>query len=186
MAKPSPEMDAHVRVYRRRKYVAEWNVRLRQSDKWDEVKKRRAEYAADRRRRNPEKHRSAARRAYYKDHARSRAKSLEYYQKARERGFTEREREIKARATRRYILNARTFIDGYKNKPCADCGAAHPPWMMDFDHVTGEKSFNVSAGVCFGKKKLLEEIAKCDVVCSNCHRNRTFMRRQDTRRAAIG
>lgn len=49
----------------------------------------------------------------------------------------------------------------------------------DFDHVRGKKRKNVGAmvnGHNFSVEKIIEEIAKCDVVCSNCHRERTFSR----------
>jgi len=47
---------------------------------------------------------------------------------------------------------------------------------MDFDHV-GEKTSEVSALVrTRGTKRLLEEIEQCELVCANCHRERTFKR----------
>jgi hypothetical protein len=53
---------------------------------------------------------------------------------------------------------------------------------MDFDHREGEeKLFAVSAGgnkVRLSQSQLLAEIAKCDVVCANCHRERTHRRKQ--------
>jgi lysyl-tRNA synthetase class I len=49
---------------------------------------------------------------------------------------------------------------------------------MDFDHVRGRKHKNVSELIdSLSKKKIDEEIAKCEVVCSNCHRIRTHNRR---------
>jgi len=49
---------------------------------------------------------------------------------------------------------------------------------MDFDHVRGRKHKNVMELVpTLSKKKIDEEIAKCEVVCSNCHRIRTHMRK---------
>jgi hypothetical protein len=51
--------------------------------------------------------------------------------------------------------------------------------MMDFDHVRGEKLFDVSrmVGPGLSLELIKAEIAKCDVVCANCHRIRTFERR---------
>ena len=58
-----------------------------------------------------------------------------------------------------------------------DCGIKYPPYVMDFDHL-GDKEFVISKGVSMHSPiKLLKEIAKCDVVCSNCHRLRTYNRR---------
>lgn len=60
-----------------------------------------------------------------------------------------------------------------------DCGQRHPPCVMDFDHVRGEKVAGISTTKMMGVSVavLEEEIAKCDVVCSNCHRIRTFVRK---------
>jgi hypothetical protein len=50
---------------------------------------------------------------------------------------------------------------------------------MDFDHRRNEKKkFLLSQIHNATKKKILAEIAKCDVVCANCHRERTFQRLQ--------
>jgi hypothetical protein len=48
---------------------------------------------------------------------------------------------------------------------------------MDFDHRQGEaKVINLANASRMTRSKILEEIAKCDVVCSNCHRERTYLR----------
>ena len=66
-------------------------------------------------------------------------------------------------------------LDDLKDVPCADCGVRYPPRVMDFDHVRGEKKFIMSQGVWHRSwESILEEVEKCDVVCSNCHRLRTF------------
>lgn len=51
---------------------------------------------------------------------------------------------------------------------------------MDFDHITGDKDRSVieMAFAAVSVEKLQAEIDKCEIVCSNCHRNRTHMRRQ--------
>lgn len=65
-----------------------------------------------------------------------------------------------------------------KNKPCGDCHETYPPFVMDFDHRPGEiKTIEPARLIAFGSiKRLLEELAKCDLVCSNCHRIRTHSR----------
>lgn len=72
----------------------------------------------------------------------------------------------------------RQFIIEAKAVPCADCGQQYPSYVMDFDHLR-DKSFNVgnAAGRGWSKIKLIAEIEKCEVVCSNCHRERTHQRR---------
>jgi len=42
----------------------------------------------------------------------------------------------KARIRKEWV---RDFIREAKNKPCADCGKTFPYFIMQFDHVRGEK-----------------------------------------------
>lgn len=63
--------------------------------------------------------------------------------------------------------------------PCEDCGRAFPYFVMDFDHRPGEiKEFNIGdAGwLGYSASRVMAEINKCDLVCSNCHRIRTAQR----------
>lgn len=60
--------------------------------------------------------------------------------------------------------------------PCADCKQTFDPVCMDFDHVRGVKRKKIVQLVNDGYSKdvILEEIAKCELVCANCHRIRTW------------
>lgn len=62
--------------------------------------------------------------------------------------------------------------------PCSDCGKYYPYFVMDWDHREGEdKISEVSRLLQQGTiNKMLLEVKKCDLVCSNCHRMRTFNR----------
>lgn len=72
----------------------------------------------------------------------------------------------------------REFVRQMKNKPCADCGITYPYYVMDFDHRENEiKEFGLNAVTQKAINALKREIAKCDVVCANCHRERTYQRR---------
>src|SRR5690606_4275050 len=63
--------------------------------------------------------------------------------------------------------------------PCTDCGIPYPYYIMDFDHIKGKKIANVSDMTGrFGWDKIQKEINKCEIVCSNCHRQRTWERNQ--------
>lgn len=61
-----------------------------------------------------------------------------------------------------------------------DCGRSYPPICMDFDHVRGVKRADISQMLLRGGRysigQLIEEVGKCDVICSNCHRIRTQQR----------
>lgn len=95
---------------------------------------------------------------------------------------TERERERiqSRRASANIRARIREIIVEAKNRPCADCGKRYPTCAMDLDHVRGEKKFKVSEAVqlAYGSTldQLRAEIAKCQVVCANCHRIRTAAR----------
>lgn len=79
---------------------------------------------------------------------------------------------------RRAYQRRRDAINAEKDKPCTDCGVKYPPFVMDFDHLPQfDKSFNVAQVThVHSLPMILEEIKKCEVVCSNCHRIRTYHR----------
>jgi hypothetical protein len=63
---------------------------------------------------------------------------------------------------------------------CQDCQGTFSPFSMEFDHrdpTTKAQRVMAMVGRA-GMQRILEEAAKCDVVCANCHRMRTFVRRQ--------
>ncbi len=74
----------------------------------------------------------------------------------------------------KYRARLYSIIIEAKSVPCADCGVRYPPYVMDFDHRNpAEKLGNIGCGRKWGEPRLRAEIAKCDVVCANCHRERT-------------
>ena len=70
-----------------------------------------------------------------------------------------------------------TFLAEAKSVPCTDCGVSYPHYVMDFDHLS-DKEFGIAQmrrrRMAFSR--IRAEIAKCEVVCSNCHRERTNQR----------
>ena len=74
----------------------------------------------------------------------------------------------------------REIIAQIKSVPCADCGKSYPPHIMEFDHLPGQhKKFNVADMISKHPsiENLKKEIEKCEIVCSNCHADRTYKRR---------
>lgn len=69
------------------------------------------------------------------------------------------------------------WFEELKNKPCIDCQRSFHFSQMDFDHLEN-KEMNLSDMIRrgFGKKKILKEVEKCELVCANCHRLRTYNR----------
>ena|SRR5579859_5921521 len=97
--------------------------------------------------------------------------------------------DIIARARDRTKKNQqalKAYARAAKDVPCTDCGNRYPSYVMQFDHLGG-KLFDIATAVQQGwisLKKLRQEIAKCEVVCANCHAERTYRRRQQLREAA--
>lgn len=86
--------------------------------------------------------------------------------------------EMYAAQRRRFQRAGRAFVDALKSVPCADCSGVFDPVCMDFDHRPGEvKRYAVAKMVGkFTPDAIRAEVAKCDVVCANCHRLRTKRR----------
>jgi hypothetical protein len=97
----------------------------------------------------------------------------------REHYLANRERYIAQAAEQKTTLRlerTKLLIDYFKTHPCVDCGESDPV-VLEFDHMR-DKSFAVAAGLIdYSWERILEEIKKCEVVCSNCHRRRTAQRR---------
>ena len=66
-------------------------------------------------------------------------------------------------------------LDNGHEHPCVDCGETDPI-VLEFDHLR-DKKFSIAKGWRGHEwQKVLDEIAKCEVVCANCHRRRTARR----------
>lgn len=65
-----------------------------------------------------------------------------------------------------------------EGKPCTDCGRVYPYQVMQWDHKPGFEKLGDVSGDFWGRtrEEILAEIAKCDLVCANCHAIRTFTR----------
>lgn len=81
--------------------------------------------------------------------------------------------ERTATRQRRYT-ERRDWLNGIKVLAgCKDCGLHTPPEALTFDHVRGEKKFDIGPSWNQGRAAIEAEIAKCEVVCANCHNIRT-------------
>ncbi|MFO7679715.1 MAG: hypothetical protein R6X34_06655 [Chloroflexota bacterium] len=70
---------------------------------------------------------------------------------------------------------ARQYVWNYLTAhSCVDCGETNPA-VLEFDHVSGDKTKSISAMVSQGYSigRIEKEISKCEVRCANCHRNKT-------------
>jgi hypothetical protein len=83
------------------------------------------------------------------------------------------------RSLRQRERNMLLFHRYKEEKGCFDCGKDFPHYVLEFDH---KPEFEKTDGVyrvmkTLGIDKAWEEVAKCDVVCANCHKVRTYERK---------
>ena len=106
----------------------------------------------------------------YKDPEAAKAAKAAWYQKNKQ--------EISGRQ-RAERNKKKDWITQYKleNSVCTDCKISYPPQILDFDHLK-DKKFSISGkGVKDNTlDAIIKEIEKCEIVCANCHRHRTYMR----------
>ena len=100
-------------------------------------------------------------------------------QKVMKDAHYQRTKQVYIDRAKRVQRDVREFIQAYKeSNPCADCSEYFPYYVMDFDHLdASSKSGTVASLIKHGMSyRLWEEIDKCELVCSNCHRERTHTR----------
>ena len=86
------------------------------------------------------------------------------------------------------LASKRAVVAEAKAGGCVDCGIVNTdhPEIFDFDHVRPGKVKTVTAWVTSGTvEQMRAEMARCEVVCSNCHRIRTKAREHGGRKSDI-
>jgi transcription elongation factor Elf1 len=114
----------------------------------------------------------------------------EYFRKYRQRFYVKKKAAI---ATAKWCKEHREKINQNKREwasiirrlinsikegfSCADCEQYYPSQCMDFDHCIGKRKMWLGqrgSGLTIGM--VMKEVAKCEIVCSNCHRIRTLLK----------
>lgn len=95
----------------------------------------------------------------------------------------ENNKEAQLNRNIKYKKSLQEIVIEAKSKPCTDCGTQYNWWQMQFDHLR-DKSFNISA-MKQGKDRILLEIEKCEVVCANCHSDRTYKRMHCSKNSSL-
>lgn len=147
-------------------------------DNW--TPERRRIYNAEYRAKNRDRLRANDRAYYNANREKMRAYNRAYREKNRDAlraRYDENIPQIRAWAAARVERN-RDRLRDLKNRPCADCGNRFPPECMDFDHIRGEKRADIAQLAHYRGAVLEAELAKCELVCANCHRIRTVARRR--------
>lgn len=103
----------------------------------------------------------------YKDIEKQKAAQKAYYEKNKEK--------VKQVARDRRNLVVR-YVQQYKQeRGCTDCKIMYPYWILELDHLPEfTKIGNVATMVATHSfEDVKAELAKCEVVCANCHKDRT-------------
>lgn len=104
----------------------------------------------------------------YKDSEKQREYSRNHYK-------SNKARYLESNNRRRQEL--KSYIKELKERaPCNDCGLSYPHYVMDFDHLYDKENLIKYFVNNNNKRGLEKELAKCEIVCSNCHRIRTYKR----------
>jgi hypothetical protein len=86
----------------------------------------------------------------------------------------------KRRSPKRKKEIAQMLANIKEKSGCVDCGGKFPYYLLDFDHVRGTKVSSISRMLDkHPLEDIFKEIDKCEIVCANCHRNRTFHRKHN-------
>lgn len=82
---------------------------------------------------------------------------------------TEARKELNKKAKAKQKAATRAFINAAK-KSCLRCGFSEHPVALQFHHRNrSEKLFEISKSLGKSLAAIAAEIAKCDVLCANCH-----------------
>lgn len=113
----------------------------------------------------------------FKDDDTRKAYMKEYSRKHYEDNI-ERYKSRAAASNKKLRIRNRDFIKEIKeSNPCTDCGEFYPYYVMHYDHIY-DKNGSVSdlSRASSSLDRIQKEIDNCELVCANCHAERTFSR----------
>lgn len=90
--------------------------------------------------------------------------------------------KTKERTNRARTKYSRHLWELKESSGCIDCGEKYPHYMLEFDHLPEHEKLDSPMDIArnYNMQKALDEVAKCDIVCANCHKIRTWQRYLDT------
>ena len=78
--------------------------------------------------------------------------------------------------TNEFQQKRREMINAVKlERGCRICGYNAHAAALQFNHIRGDKSFEISRDPKRAWSAVMSEIDKCEVLCANCHRKFHFM-----------
>jgi len=107
-----------------------------------------------------------SRRYYLKHKERIKEETREYYRNNRDKCI-QQGKDYAQKKKRDHL----TLLISLKSGPCVDCGHTFHPAAMDFDHRESSPTNRSIGNMKYNSiETILEEVAKCDLRCANCHR----------------
>lgn len=98
-------------------------------------------------------------------------------QRAAQRAYYEPNREQVRKVSRDRRALVVRYIQEYKqSRGCMDCKIMYPYWILEFDHLRDKVANVVDMVKTHSFDDVKREIEKCEVVCGNCHKDRTHSR----------
>jgi len=97
-----------------------------------------------------------------------------------DREYHARTRDVRIAQKRKRHSELRAWYRDLKRAPCSDWKQTFPPQVMAWDHLPGADKIADVANLLVrshSKEAILREIAKCELVCANCHAVRSLKRR---------
>lgn len=110
----------------------------------------------------------------YKDKEKMKECSNRWYQK---------HKEVVIERRKKRQIEIHNWFRKYKSTlVCIDCGISHPALLQFHHRDRAEKSFTISKIISRARsvKQITDEMAKCDVVCVNCHAKRHWRETHET------
>lgn len=110
------------------------------------------------------------------------SKDINKRREASRKHYATNKDSVKQKVKTRKRLQREMIYELKSKTPCSDCLIKYPPYVMEFDHIVekGIKVDDISHMIGGKIEDILLEIEKCEIVCANCHRKRSWKRLKDS------
>jgi hypothetical protein len=112
-----------------------------------------------------------------KDVERRRATWRAWYARNRKKAIA----AVRPHRERRKRALAAWFVELKRQLVCARCGEAHPACLVFHHRDPKQKEVAIAVAMrrAWGRKRIVAELAKCEVLCANCHAKHHAKERRD-------
>ncbi len=96
-------------------------------------------------------------------------KHPEYVKKWRRTYYLKNTEKLKEKVKQQKLVRKEWFENYKKTLSCCVCGENDSRCLIFHHKDPKKKRFDLATQAQYGRKSVLKEIAKCDVLCANCH-----------------